>query len=142
MKGVQAPSIQSVIQREVARFVAVNRRRGESDLYLGRRAVRRHHRAVPLLVTPLSPQGSVDLSVSLCDVSSNGLAFRFSRPIRVGTPLAIRLFWHDRHAHRVPAVVRNCAPLDGAWRMGCEFALDDEALCTRAAELREHWYDA
>ncbi|MCK6457287.1 MAG: PilZ domain-containing protein [Phycisphaerae bacterium] len=133
--------IVSAMRREIAKFVAVTRRGAACDAYLGRRRTRRHHRSWPLLVTTLQPRGQCDVSVALHNASELGLAFHSAQPYSVGSYVAVKLFWHDPHAHRVPAVVRHCTAEAGGYLVGCQFDVEDEMWCRRACDVRSRWYE-
>ena len=130
-----------VMQREVSKFLAISRRRSEHDIYLGRRASRRHYRNWPLLVSALGRTDSQDISAALYNASETGLAFRASRAFKPGNRLAVKLFWHDARAYRVPVVVRHCQQVENGFIIGCEFAFEDAELCETASMTRTHWYD-
>ncbi|MFO0974466.1 MAG: PilZ domain-containing protein [Phycisphaerae bacterium] len=144
----RSSTLRDLIETEISRFLAVTRHGAEGDLYLGRRRHRRHYRTWPLLVARLANLKREDLSVSLANASAAGLAFRAPRPYKAGSFVAIKLFWHDPRAYRVPAIVRHCRSdatpkCDStAFLIGCEFALADDALLERVCEARLGWYDA
>src|SRR5262245_7288066 len=130
-----------VMQREVSKFLAISRRRSEHDIYLGRRASRRHYRNWPLLISPLGRTDSHDISAALDTASVAGLAVSASRALKPGNRLSVKLFWHDARAYRVPVVVRHCQPAENGFIIGCEFAFEDAELCETASITRTHWYD-
>lgn len=134
--------VSTVVVREIARFLAATRRRSERDLYLGKRAYRRHYRSWPLLVTSLRPQSEGDVSAALCNASEDGLAFRCARCFQVGHVLAVKLFWHDPTSGRVPVVVIHHETDGDIAVVGCAFILDDASLIERAIRVRPAWYEA
>lgn len=138
-----APSpIQDRVFTEIAKFLAVTRRRSEHDLYRGRRTARRHYRTWPLLVADLERQRGGDLSVALYNASEKGIAFRAMQSFKPGTILSVKLFWHDPRAYRVPCVVRHCEQTEHGYITGCEFCAEDAALCEQACDVHPRWYDA
>lgn len=145
MSAIRSTSVESpVVQRlrgEIVKFLAVTRCQANSDLYAGRRQARRHYRTWPLLVSSLADPRGEDLSVSLANASQSGLAFRSKRRYRRGGVLAIKLFWHDPGAFRVPAIVRHCTRDGTGFCIGVEFALDAPELVERVCEARMGWYE-
>lgn len=142
MQQTAAGTLVDHIRREIAKFVAITRRRSEGDLYLGRRSTRRHYRTWPLLISPLDGANEGDVSVALYNASDSGVAFRTVRAFRREQLIAVKLFWHDPRGYRVPAVVRHCEKTDHGFIVGCEFVLSDPELAARACDLRTRWYDA
>jgi hypothetical protein len=141
MSAMVAHPLVDVMHREVAKFLAISRRRSEHDIYLGRRASRRHYRNWPLLVAPLGRPDARDVSAALYNASESGLAFRSARAFKPGSRLAVKLFWHEARAFRVPVTVRHCQPAESGFIIGCEFAFEDAGLCEMASVSRTHWYD-
>ncbi len=129
------------LQREVSKFLAVSRRRSEHDIYLGRRSSRRHYRNWPLMITPLGAGDPHDCSAALYNASETGLAFRARRAFKQGSKIAVKLFWHEATAFRVPMIVRHCQEAENGFIMGCEFAFEDAGLCESTASMRTRWYE-
>ncbi|HUU85748.1 MAG TPA: PilZ domain-containing protein [Phycisphaerae bacterium] len=140
MKTTVPPAsvVNSLMAREIDRFIEAARERGEYDIDTRRRAMRRYHRSWPLLVSNL--RGNNEISAALHNASVNGIGFLSAREFSVGAIVLIRLFWYEDSGLRVPAAVRHITPYRDAILTGCEFAIDDESAC-QAGLYANRWYD-
>lgn len=132
-----------VMSREVAQFVATAAQRGKSDLYTNRRAALRFHRAVPLLVARLDGKLSErrDYSVTMADVSSDGIGFYCDTGFPVGSILGVRLFRNESGAVRVPVVVCHNLVSSRGVLVGCRFAADEPEACELVEQWQPAWYE-
>lgn len=132
--------ITHIMEREIQRFVERAAKIANSSLYRNRRASTRYHRAVPILYARLDDGAHHDESATLQDVSSDGLAFYCDHGLCVGSILAVKLFWSDTEAHRVPAIVRHCTITQQGFLIGAEFAVNHPDACRLIESQTSCWY--
>lgn len=128
-----------VFEREIRRFLE-STRPGKPVLYRERRLAVRFHRSVPIFVANLDLHNVEDHRVTLDNVSATGIGFLAETAYPIGSLLAVKLFWADPHAARVPAVVRHTEIRAQEFFVGAEFVLDNPELCDRVASAVESWY--
>ncbi len=134
--------IRIALQREISRFLQVAAKPGQSDLYHNRRSTVRYHRACPLFVARLDNHNTEDLSVTLRDISNEGVGFYSDQPFPKGCIIGIKLFWAEPNAPRVPAIVRHQELTQQGFFIGAEFAASDAEACARVeSETGKRWYD-
>ncbi|MFH1419475.1 MAG: PilZ domain-containing protein [Planctomycetota bacterium] len=134
--------IRVALQREISRFLQLAARPAYSDLYHNRRGAIRYHRACPLFVARLDSHPAEDISVTLHDISNEGIGFYCDQPLPKGCIIGIKLFWAEPNAPRVPAVVRHQELTQQGFLVGAQFAASDAEACARVeAETGKRWYD-
>jgi hypothetical protein len=135
-----AQSLSQGLAREIARFLHSTIRRSNSDLYYNRRTEMRYHRSWPMFVARLDVKQPQDVSVTLYDISREGVGFYCDDGFPIGTPIAVKLFWSDPTSPRVPAVVQhNKITLEGTL-VGAQFVLNDTQMCKLADLSKPGWY--
>ncbi len=134
-----ATNVTYVFEREIRRFLE-STRPGKPILYRERRQAVRFHRSVPIFVANLDTHTVEDHRVTLDNVSATGIGFLAETAYPVGSLLAVKLFWADPHAARVPAIVRHTEIRAQGFFVGAEFVLDNPELCERVASAVESWY--
>ncbi len=129
------------LRREIDRFMQAAVKHGQSDLYQNRRSSLRYHRSWPLLVAAVEMPEMDDLSVTLSDVSADGVGFFCDRSLPEGMLLGVKLFWMDPNSPRVPAIVRHQQITQQGFLVGAQFLFDDP---TARDMIRRHatgsWY--
>jgi len=135
----RATNVTYVFEREIRRFLE-STRPGKPILYRERRQAVRFHRSVPIFVANLDTHTVEDHRVTLDNVSATGIGFLAETAYPVGSLLAVKLFWADPHAARVPAIVRHTEIRAQGFFVGAEFVLDNPELCERVASAVESWY--
>ena len=134
------PSPSQALAHEISRFLHTTARQSNSDLYYNRRASVRYHRSWAMFVARLDIKQPQDISVTLHDISREGVGFLCDQGFPVGTPIAVKLFWSDPTSPRVPAVVKhNKITLEGTL-VGAQFILTDADLCKLAESSKPAWY--
>lgn len=133
-------SLAGVLEREIARFVEGAAKVAQSSLYRNRRSSPRYHRAVPIMYMRIDHGPANDECATLNDVSNDGLAFHCDRGLPVGALLAVKLFWAESEAIRVPAIVRHCEITQQGFHIGAEFATGHSEACQLIEQVSGMWY--
>ncbi len=134
--------IRVALQREISRFLQVALKPGASDMCHNRRSAVRYHRACPLFVARLDCRQAEDFSVTLHDVSNDGIGFYCDQPLPKGCLIGIKLFWAEANAPRVPAIVCHQELTQQGFLVGAQFAASDtEACAVIESETGKRWYD-
>ncbi len=128
------------LRNEIARFMNAAVKRGNTDLYQNRRSSVRYHRSWPLFVTRMDTPKSRDLSVTLHNISNDGIGFLCDEGIPVGSVIGVKLFWSDPEAPRVPAVVRHVQITQEGILVGAQFMVHDHELCSLVTRQSAQWY--
>jgi hypothetical protein len=140
MTQVDESSLAAVLEREIARFVDAAARVAQCDLYRNRRTSPRFHRAVPIMYMRVDNGPANDECATLNNVSNDGLAFHCDRGLPTGAVLAVKLFWSDTEAFRVPAIVRHCEITQQGFHIGAEFATHHHEACHLIESVAGTWY--
>ncbi|MCG8403973.1 MAG: PilZ domain-containing protein [Phycisphaerales bacterium] len=140
MPNATADPLSQVFLREIDRFIAKTIKPTSPGLYQDRRVSKRFHRSWPLFVTHLDEDPVVDISGTLDNISTKGIGFYCDSGFAVGTYLAVKLFWSDPHALRVPAVVRHNQMTQQGVLVGARFVLHDEDACELIQHKLVSWY--
>lgn len=140
MISLDVNPLSQVFEREINRFITRTAKPASPDLYQDRRASARFHRSWPLFVRQLDQKRHEDISCTLDNVSPRGIGFFCDSGFPVGTVLAVKLFWSDPNAPRVPAVVRHNQITQQGILVGAEFVIHDEAACAQIQEALSTWY--
>ncbi len=141
MASLAQGCMSDVLVREIGRFMKAAAKRGESDLYNNRRGATRFHRSWPLFVTRLGGSENEDISVTLDNISSGGLAFHCDEPFGVGALIGVKLFWSDPHSLWIPAQVRHQQITQQGFLVGASFEVHDPTLHRLVEErIGSTWY--
>jgi hypothetical protein len=133
-------SISHIMSREISRFIDSAARGGRSELYVNRRSAARVHRSYPLLVARVDDGRGRDYSVTMANVSKEGVGFYCDTGFPVGSILGVKLFWSDPHSVRVPLLVCHNLITTRGVLVGGRFAIDDAAACELVEAWRPGWY--
>jgi hypothetical protein len=131
------PVLMTVMRAEIDKFMSAARERCEFDIDTRRRAMRRYHRSWPLVV--YLPKSMQEVSAALHSASASGIGFLCDQGLHVDQVIYIKLFWHDDHGLRVPAIVRHATPHRDVYLIGCEYAVEDHNACQVGLDLH-NWY--
>jgi hypothetical protein len=137
-KAVEGSS-RYMLEREIRRFLEAARP-GKPVLYRERRRAVRFHRSVPIFVANVDAHTAEDHRATLDDVSAAGIGFLSEEIFPVGSLLAVKLFWADPHAARVPAIVRHTEIRPHGCFIGAEFVPDNAEACQRVESAVASWY--
>ena len=140
MLATADPDIAGQMSREIDKFLQIAARRCPVDLYRDRRAIPRYHRSMPLPVALLDQDPVEDVSVTLRDVSADGIGFYCDTGFPSGCLLGVKLFWSDPRGCRVPAVVRHTLITQQGFLVGAQFVTRDPDACERVAFEALNWY--
>ena len=139
MLGEARNAISDVYAREISRFMSLATEKGHSDLNVNRRGSMRHHQSWPMFVARLDAGESEDISVTMHDISSEGIGFFSDSGFPVGCTLGIKLFWSDPSALRIPVIVKHNEITQRGVLVGAQFAINDPGACGLAGRGVQ-WY--
>lgn len=136
VEGIPAEAL----RKEIARFMNAAVKLGNTDLYQNRRSSVRYHRSWPMFVSRLDAPKVRDLSVTLHNISDDGIGFLCDEGLQVGAVIGVKLFWSDPEAPRVPAVVRHVQITQEGILVGAQFMVHDHELCRLVSRQHPRWY--
>lgn len=132
--------ITELYEKEVERFIRTASQSVNMTLYRNRRASTRVHRSMPILFARVDNGPVVDQSATLYNVSNDGIAFYCDCGLPAGAILAVKVFWSDAHAQRLPAVVRHCDITQQGFLVGAQFAFHQPDVRELIESTPQVWY--